>query len=301
MSNIIPKTTSLEQALSETTAVIVNYNSVDIIGECLRPLQGIHEVIVVDNGSEDDSVAMIERDFPDVRLIRAGSNLGNGAGLNLGAALAHTPYLLLIDPDAVLLPEELVKLYDAIKEYKDAAFITPTLYVPRHGRDVWVMGPNELQHHRGRFEAGGPFCSWFHAGTVMLFRTDVYRELGGFDDNIFLYCEDVDLCIRVHKAGYSMIALPDARAEHLNSRSTKPTVRLHWRKDWNFKWSFLYLTEKHRGRKAMRREAWKMFRKVGPKSLLYALTFSRKRFVRDFAGVHGILSYILGRPAPRPK
>lgn len=291
---------AVTEPLSETTVVIVNYNSGAVIGQCLAPLIGAKEVIVVDNGSRDDSLAMIERDFPSVRIIRNNANLGNGGGLNRGIFEAKTPYTLLIDPDAVLPVSEFNKLHRALLEYETAAYTAPMLYTPRFGRDVWVMARGALQHERVYWEPAGPFCSWFLAGTVMLYRTEVLQELGGFDENIFLYCEDVDLCVRISKAGYSMVLVPDAKADHLNSQSAKPTVKLHWRKDWNFAWSHLYITEKHKGRDKMKAEAWRLLRKTAPKALFYALTFNRKRFVRDFAGTHGIISYLLGRPAPRP-
>ncbi|MGB0670335.1 MAG: glycosyltransferase [Rhodospirillales bacterium] len=289
-----------KEILDQLTVVIVNYFSGAVIGECLKPLLGAKEIIVVDNGSTDGSPEMIERDFPSVNLIRAGSNLGNGGGLNVGIRMAKTSFTLLIDPDAVLQPEDLVKLYKAHLDYDHVGFSAPVLYTPRLGRDLWVMGPDELQHVRNVFDPEGPFSSWFLAGTVMLYRTEVIQELEGFDDNIFLYCEDVDLCVRIRKAGYSMILLPDARADHLNSQSAKPSVKLHWRKDWNFAWSYLYLLNKHRGRDAMKAEAWKILKQAAPKALFYALVFNRKRFIRDFARTHGCVSYLMGRPAPRP-
>ena len=282
-------------ALDETTVVTVNYNSIDVIDECLEPLLGAKETIVVDNDSTDESLAMIEKRFPSVRIIRTGENTGNGAGLNVGIFAAKTPYVLLIDPDAILTVENLQRLHQGLQDYPDAAFTAPCLQIPRHGQDLWVMGPAETSHSVTREAPDGPFCSWFLTAAVALYRTDVIQKLGGFDENIFLYLEDLDLCMRVTQAGHSMIALPDATAYHANSHSAAKSWKLHWRKDWNFAWSHMYVTEKFEGRHAMRKQAWIMLRKRAPKAFFYALTLDRKRFVRDFSATHAVISYFMGR------
>jgi len=282
-------------ALEETTVIIVNYNTKDLIGNCIGPLLGAKEIIVVDNDSTDDSLAMIEERFPTVRIIKQDENTGNGAGLNAGIMEAKTPYILLIDPDAVLTPENLQLLYLGLQEFPDAALTAPRLFIPRHGQDLWVMGPSERVHSRIYDVPEGPFCSWFLAATVILCRTEVIQELGGFDDKIFLYLEDLDLCMRITRAGYSMVAIPDAIADHFNSYSTSRSWRLHWRKDWNFAWSQMYVTEKYQGHSIMLGEAWRILLRRGLKALFYALVLDRKRFIRDFSATHAVYAYLIGR------
>ncbi len=97
----------------------------------------------------------------------------------------------------------------------------------------------------------GPFCSWFLSACVILFHTKILQGLGSFDDNIFLYLENLDLSPRFTKAGHSMIGIPEATADHFNSYSASKSLKLYWRKDWNFAWSRSYLAEKHRGRNDM--------------------------------------------------
>ncbi len=286
---------SQHATLNEITAVIVNYNSMDVIANCIEPLLGVKEIIVVDNDSTDASLEMIETRFPSVTIIRTGKNEGNGAGLNVGIFAAKTPYLLLIDPDAVLTQDNMLKLHEGLLAYPDAAFTAPVFQIPRFGQDLWVMGPHETTHSVTRDIPAGPFCSWFLSAAIIFCHTEVMQKLGGFDDKIFLYMEDLDLCMRVTRAGYSMIAIPDATGEHENSHSASRSWKLHWRKDWSFAWSHMYVTEKFQGRRAMRHEAWKILKTKAPKSLFYALTFNRKRLVRDFSATHAVVSYLLGR------
>ncbi|HHZ75928.1 MAG TPA: hypothetical protein EYN55_04425 [Rhodospirillales bacterium] len=86
---------------------------------------------------------------------------------------------------------------------------------------------------------------------MILCHTKIIQDLGGFDDNIFLYLEDLDLCMRFTKADHFMIGIPEATADHFNSYSASRSWKLHWRKDCNFAWSQLYLAEKYRGRSDM--------------------------------------------------
>ena len=130
-------------ALEETTVVTVNYNSIDVIANCLEPLLEAKEIIVIDNDSTDQSLAMIVERFPSVRIIATGENAGNGAGINIGIFAAKTPYVLLIDPDAVLTPDNLQLLYQGLQDFSDAAFTAPLMFIPRHGQDLWVMGAGE--------------------------------------------------------------------------------------------------------------------------------------------------------------
>jgi len=282
-------------ALEETTVVVVNYNSIDVIANCLEPLLGAKKIIVVDSDSTDQSLAMIAERFPSVRIISTGENAGNGAGLNIGIYAAKTPYVLLIDPDAILTPDNLQLLYQGLRDFPDAAFTAPRLFIPRHGQDLWVMGARETMHSRTYEVPEGPFCSWFLAATVILCHTKIIQDLGGFDDKIFLYLEDLDLCMRFTKAGHSMVCIPEANADHFNSYSASRSWKLHWRKDWNFAWSHLYLAEKYRGRTSMLQEARKLLFEHGPKAVFYALVFDRKRFIRDFSAVHAVYAYLMGR------
>jgi len=285
--------------VDDISVVIVNYNSEAVITDCIEPLRALENIYIVDNGSDKKSIDFIKVDFPDIPLIENKENLGYGRGFNVGLALVKTKYVLTINPDARFSMADLESLHHAAETYPEVGIIAPLLDVPRMGVETWVMGPNELNHQRAEFVPEGPFCSWFVAGAVCLYRTSAMLEIGGFDDNIFLYNEDVDLCLRMHRAGYSLIYIAALVAFHINSASAPQTDKLHWRKDWNFAWGHLYILNKYSGHDAAKKAAWKMIRDKGLKSLFYLLTFGKKRFIRDFAATHGAVSFLLGKkPAP---
>ena len=177
---------------------------------------------------------------------------------------------------------------------------SPILNLPKQGKETWVMGPKETNFRKSSTDDAGPFCSWFSSGALSVYRTGMLRAIGGFDENIFLYNEDLDLCMRLTRAGYSLVIIPSLAVRQKPSGSSPPSDRLHWRKDWNFAWGHLYVTNKFSGRRAMLRSALNFLSVRGPKSLFYAVTLNKKRFIRDFAGTLGALSYLLGR-RPNPK
>ncbi len=286
--------------LDEITALTVGYNSQAVLPTSLAPIYGHMKIVVVDNASADGSVSMLEKDFSDVTIVKNDKNLGYGAGFNSGLAKIKTKYLLAFSPDSVFTLNQLRQLHQFAELYDNAAMTSPSLDVPNHGKEIWVMGPGEMNHRRASFLADGPFCSWFSSGAVCIYRTDMLNAIGGFDENIFLYNEDLDLCIRLTRAGYSIINVPNIVATHLNSGSAPPSAKLHWRKDWNFAWGRLYVTNKFSGKPTMLRLALRIIILRSLKSMFYAVTFDKKRFIRDFSTTLGALAFLLNK-RPNPK
>ncbi len=288
------------QCANDITAVVVSYNSSEILGRCLDRLVYLPHRIVVDNASADDSVGLVRDGYPAVRLIVNERNLGFGAGVNSALPHVETTYLLTVSPDAELDAATLKAMYDELESNPGAGVVVPALDVPNRGREMWVMGPGEIRHYRADRMPDAAFCTWFASAAVALYRTDALRRIDGFDENIFLYNEDLDLSLRLTGAGYALVARPDLTARHINSGSAPPSAKLHWRKDWNFAWGDLYLQAKHRDRKAAVEAAKGILAKRLPKALFYAFTLDRKRLIRDGATAMGALAFLRGR-IPRPR
>ena len=280
--------------LKELSVVIVNYNSAAVIEACLAPLQEVARVIVVDNASVDDSVEKVRLARPDADIILNEENRGYGCAVNQGFAKVKTTYALLINPDAVLTPEAIVNLIDTAEQTNRAGIVAPFLYSPKRGLELELKGPQEKTQSRADIVPEGAFCTWFATGAVWLCNIAAWRDVGGFDENIFLYCEDLDLCRRMTQKDYVILFAPAARGEHLVSQATLPTRRIRWRKEWNIVWSHLYLMKKHEGAKLAMSESWRLLRKHGPKTLFYALVLQPKRFMRDLAVSHAALSFLMG-------
>jgi GT2 family glycosyltransferase len=246
----------------------------------------------VDNASSDSSVERVRKTCANAEIILNAQNLGYGSAVNQGFSRVKTCYALLINPDAILTPEAVKSLIATAEAYEKTGIVAPILFSPKRGLELELKGPKEQGHKRTKITPDGNFCTWFATGAVWLCNMEAWRDVGGFDENIFLYGEDLDLCQRMTDKGYTIIFCSKARGDHLVSQATAPSRQIRWRKEWNIAWSHLYLTEKYYGSAAA--EAWRLIRKHGAKTLFYALVIQPKRFMRDLAVSHAAFSFLMG-------
>lgn len=221
-------------------AVIVSYNSADTLRACVQPLAGMDHVAVtvVDNDSPEESLGVVA-DL-DVRAVQSGRNGGFSFGCNVGAAQGQAPYILLVNPDAVLAQEDLDRMVAVLDAEPGVALVGPKLIdgdgtlMPSIRRFPRVLSTwaQALFLHRllprarwtdeinRRFEEYDrvAYPEWV-SGACMLLRRSVLAEIGGMDEGFFLYCEDTDLCARIRARGYAIRYEPTAVAHHQGGAS----------------------------------------------------------------------------------
>jgi len=258
-----------EPEISAVDVVVVAYRSGATLRGCVEPLAAIPgvNVVVVDNACPDDSVATIA-DLPGVDIVRAPRNGGFGYGCNLGVARGSAPLLLFLNPDARIDAAALDALIAALRSDPEAALVGPRILdddgslawsVRRFPRlrstfakalflhRIWPRAAwtDELVRVPGVYERAAT-AEWV-SGACMLVRRDAYEALGGFDEGLFLYCEDTDLCARLWQAGRSVRFEPSALVRHVGGASSGAgeTQAIAAR-------SRVYYARKHRGRVAAR-------------------------------------------------
>lgn len=220
------------------SVVIVNHNGGKILLQTLDrvarlgPLIG--EVIVADNGSTDDSREQVERRFPATLLLRLGRNLGFGAANNRAAAFARGDKLLLLNSDAWPGAGAVEQLSAALDRQPRLALACPLLFYP-DGKPQFHWAPltsvvgEAVQQLRNRFEKH-PFLHrlrWpggFYTAACVMVRKAAFEAIQGFDERFFLYFEDVDLCLRLRRAGWKMATVPEAKAFHIKGGSQSRQV-----------------------------------------------------------------------------
>lgn len=233
------------KSASRVDVVVVSYNSARWLRRCVEPLTRDQRVrvFVVDNASSDSSVDEVA-DLPIV-LLQLEENMGFGGGCNAGWQRGNAPYVLFLNPDTEIEPDRVLTLADAVDAARAGA-IAPRI-VGRHGDLEWslrrfpqvrsIFGQALFLHRLfpeaawadevircpARYEQGG-LCDWA-SGACLLVRRDVLVEIGGFDDNFFLYREDVDLCRRIWDAGYVVAFTPAVECMHVGGASA-PRWRL---------------------------------------------------------------------------
>ncbi len=227
--------------------MVVNWNAGGLLLACARTLveAGAAEIVVVDNGSHDDSVARLEdAGLPRVRVVRAGANLGYGAGVNRGVSLAGPGHVLACNPDLLLDQDCIAALEARLDDEPDLGIVGPRLRNP--DGSTYVSGrpfpsvQDALGHaFVGLFWRGNPWSrrylqtGWdrsaaadvdWASGALLLVRRPAFEALGGFDERFFMFMEDVDLCWRAHQAGWRVAVEPAAGAVHVvgASRAARP-------------------------------------------------------------------------------
>ncbi|MFD4422590.1 glycosyltransferase family 2 protein [Agromyces sp. NPDC058484] len=227
--------------MPDLSVVVVNYNTREQTSEGLASVleasPGIDvELIVVDNGSADGSVAAFRERFPAATVIDAGENLGFARGVNLGAREASSEWILLLNPDTVTLPGSLRALLDFARAHPEygvfggrtlrpdgtvdpsSCWGAPSLWsltmfatmLSTAFRRSAVFDPESL----GRWQRDSVREVPIITGCLLLVRTDDWRRLDGMDEDYFLYGEDAEFSMRADRAGLRRVVVPDAVIVH---------------------------------------------------------------------------------------
>ncbi|MBV9786896.1 MAG: glycosyltransferase family 2 protein [Chloroflexi bacterium] len=213
--------------------IIVTYGSAREIDACLDALSQLqtalsHEIIVVDNASQDDTVSRIRARQSDVRLLAEAENWGFAGGVNRGVIEAQGQYIALLNPDAVARPAWLDEL---IAPFADPTIgVTGSKVLDGAGRiqsiGALLAVPLLLTSHRGEGETDSgqydaPADVWGVHGAAMAFRKQLWQQIGGFDEGYFpAYLEESDFCERARRAGYRIVTAPRSVVGHTESSST---------------------------------------------------------------------------------
>lgn len=220
--------------MAEITIVIVNYNGINYIEECLNALMcqvpdtPEYQVLVVDNASGDGSCEIIKTKFPGVQLFELSENTGFCHGVNVGIEASESPYVLLLNNDTRAEPDFVLNLYEAAKERPDCFAVSARMLmwdrpelIDDAGDRYCVFG---WAYSRGKGREAKDFAEpaevFAACGGAAIYRRPVLEELGLFDENHFAYLEDVDIGYRARIYGYRSYYEPKARVRHYGSAST---------------------------------------------------------------------------------
>lgn len=218
--------TSISDAMGDKTAVdlsiiLVSYKSLSDLQRCLPTITGqivsfSYEIIVVDNHRDDGVAEWIQIAYPDINLVINPANTGYAGGNNLGLLQARGRWSFLLNPDVELRPGSLARLVETAQQYPHA-LITPKLLNP----DGTINTCGNQMHYtgittcRGQNQPGNELATLHSvpllSGAAIIGQTAVIRELGGFDEQYFMYFEDTDLSLRARQRGISLLC--EGRAE----------------------------------------------------------------------------------------
>ena len=292
---------SFEGAKPEVSIIVISFNTRELLHECLSTCVAEcadipAEILVVDNVSTDGSIEMVEREFPQVILIKSEVNLGFGVANNVALERARGRYFVLLNSDAFFEPGSLAL---AIKHMDE----TPTcglggaLLVGRGG--TWQPSAKAFHSISGdiivltgladKFPKSQVFgrvsrtwadesvpakVDWV-PGAFAIIRPSALKTIGLFDPLFFLYYEEVDLCLRMNQAGLEVWYWPDVKITHVGGQSSKTLKKLEFSTRtaqvvlWRMRSTLLYY-RKHHG--------WHAWMAKWTEKILYSITVLRNRF-----------------------
>jgi GT2 family glycosyltransferase len=225
--------------MKKLTISIVNYNAGEFLLSCLESLKNVKDEVsfdlfVVDNASSDGSIEEAKKRFPEFRFIESKENLGYGKAHNLVLKDAKTPYVLIMNPDCYIPSGTLSRMMKFMEENPDVGVSSP--------RVEKSDGSLDIASHRGFPTPWASFLYFFlkndrlyhltdrdmnriHevdsvVGAFMLVPKKVLEKAGYFDEEYFLYAEDIDLCYRIKKAGFKVMYVPDVKVTHIKGVSS---------------------------------------------------------------------------------
>lgn len=218
---------TLASAAPRVTVVIPNWNGAAMLRACLISLRAQTyrdmAVLVVDNASSDDSVAMLRSEFPKVGLLQMESNRGYAGGCNAGFAHCASPLLAVLNNDIEAEPDWLAELVAALDRHPEASMAATRMMLYDH-RELLnsagdCYGRDGIPNSRGVWrEFGPPYDDermvFGASGGAPLYRRAMLDEIGTFEERFFMWCEDVDLNWRAQLAGFKCVYAPQAVVYH---------------------------------------------------------------------------------------
>ncbi|HBQ51202.1 TPA: hypothetical protein DD690_04460 [Candidatus Daviesbacteria bacterium] len=227
----------------DLSIIILSFNTKGITDECLKRLQSSViscqtklknniEVIVVDNASEDGSWEMIESKHSWVKLIKSKINTGFSKGNNIAIKQSNNPFVLFLNSDCFVEDDTLFKAISYFKNHPDCSVLGVKLvyennkfqpsagFLPNPFNIIpWIFGIANSFHPVNKvFFEKDKQVGWV-TGAFLMIKKDIFASVGGFDENIFMYMDEVDLCKRVNRAGFKVCFTPSIQVTHLQKAS----------------------------------------------------------------------------------
>lgn len=226
---------SNSELTERVTVVVVTYNHAKFIDKCLRSTlaENPAKVIVVDSGSTDGTIDIVQERFPDVTLLTPEGNRGYGAGNNFGVKTIDTEYTIILNPDTRVEPGSLDLLLAPLAE-RDRLITTPKI-LTYDGSRINTCG--NIHHftglgftrglHRPSDDLGKREYVSGVSGACFGIRTDLYRDIGGFDESFFMYMEDVELSWRAALHDVDILYVPEAIIHHDFEDVSVPSEKIY--------------------------------------------------------------------------
>jgi GT2 family glycosyltransferase len=237
--------------VQDLTIIIVNWNVKELLRDCLKSVYGQAktislEVLVVDNASSDGSIEMVEKEFPQVKLFKNKENVGFAKANNQAIRQSRGKYVLLLNPDTIVLDKAAVKLVQFMDEHIDIGAAGPKIigsdnnvqlscgmHFPTPWTELWTFTRLSYIFPKSKIFGRCLMSYWPHndtrevdvvSGACMMVRREAIEEVGLLDEHFFLIAEETDWCYRMKKAGWKVYLYVNAEIVHFVGQSMQRSL-----------------------------------------------------------------------------
>ena len=223
--------------------VIVTLKSENVIDQCIKSIDNNLPIVVVENSNNHKFKDYLESEYKNVKCVLTNSNLGMGAGNNIGIKLTKTQYALILNADVILKPDTLNEIFLASEKISDFSILSPISSDVNYPNYGIVENKNKIKISEE------PFKVDYVDGFAMLFNKNKFKDNIYFDENFFLYLENNDLCLRVNRRGDSIYVIPRAKVYHGGAKTldSKYYNEVELSRNWHWVWSKFYFNKKNFG------------------------------------------------------
>ena len=260
------------------SVVIVSFFSEEVIHNCIQSIPEDVNIIVVDNSGNKDFKESIEKQYKNIKCLLSPNNLGMGSGNNLGLKNVNTDYAFILNPDVVLEKNSIDQLIEASKKIENFGIIAPVIN-SKENLNYKLFDKKNINDDDNPFKVKSVDGFAMLLNLKKLCQLNSFKNLNFFDENIFLFLENDDLCKRLIDSNQYIYVVPKSKVNHLGASGVnkKFSYQIELSRNWHWIWSKFYFNKKHRGYLIALLEGLPTFFSSIIKFLLYSVIKNKKK------------------------
>ena len=293
----------------DVTIVICSFFSHEKLRKLVSTIDNRFKILIIDNAKEFN-IKEYYNDFSNVTYYIPENDLGLSGSYNYALNNCTTKYIFITQPDVTLEFNAIIKLYDAIIKYKNAAILSSKVIYDddqldseyrllKFDKRKKIINIKKLSTNYSLYkEIEGDICVDAVTSTTMFINCEFIKKINGWDNNFFMYCEDMDLCLRARMSGYEIIKVFDSKVKHLgfSSHNADYNESFNDKRNWHWAWAQIYFYKKHYNKYFYYTIVFKLVIISFLKMILYFLT-SKKKYRSYLFKFYGGITSLINSPS----
>jgi len=267
----------------DLTIVINTFNSDEKIYSCLDSINQDYKILIIENSNNIKFKEVLEKKYSHLVCELTGENLGYAKGNNLGLSKVKSKFALILNPDTLIRKESFDNFFDTALRYNDFSIIAPAI---QEKKDIETLKKNADVYEVDSVK-----------GFAMFFNMNKFKDVGFFDDNFFIYFEEIDLCKRLKKLNKKIYLDASIKIDHMGGSSHNHSINFEMElsRNWHWMWSTFYYHKKYNGFfYALSKISLKFFSAL-TKVVFYSILFNKSKKKIYFQRLSGLFNSIIGR------